>query len=484
MPRSVTATRVADLVAPALQGHLAGPAYARLGDALRQAIVDGRIPEGTRLPSERDLTGPVGLSRTTVTRAYAELRAQGYVLTRRGSGSLVRVPQVPGGRVDHLLTPTALHDGAIDLTCTAPAAPAGTSEAYEQALTDLGAYLPGTGYYPGGLPVLRERIAQRYTDRGLATAPEQVIVVPGALAGVAIASRALVTRRDRVVVELPSYPNAIATLEGAGARLVPHPIDHETHDWHPDALATTLRQSGARAAYLIPDFHNPTAALMNSEQRARVGHALRTLGVVPIIDESLVDLPLDDRAMPEPLARHVPDSISVGSTSKSLWGGLRVGWMRVPRARIESMAASRLRLDLGVPVLEQLAVTHLLDRADEILVDQRRRLRESRDLLLAGLHEHLPDWQVTVPQGGMALWCALPSSGSTALATAARRYDVALAAGPNFASGGGLDRWVRLPYVLPPAQLGEVAPRLAAAWADVEAGRVTPHGWGGHQIIA
>ena len=64
------------------------------------------------------------------------------------------------------------------------------------------------------------------------------------------------------------------------------------------------------------------------------------------------------------------------------------------------------------------------------------------------------------------------------------RYDVALAAGPNFASGGGLDRWVRLPYVLPPAQLGEVAPRLAAAWADVEAGRVTPHGWGGHQIIA
>lgn len=485
MPRSVTAARVAELAAPSLDSTLPGPSYARLGDALRQAIVDGRIPEGTRLPSERDLTGPVGLSRTTVTRAYAELRAQGYVVTRRGSGSIVRVPEVPGGRVDHLLTPTALHDGALDLTCTASAAPAGTSEAYELALADLGAYLPGTGYYPGGLPVLRERLAQRYTDRGLATAPEQIIIVPGALTGVAIAGRALVNRRDRVVVELPTYPNAIATLEGAGARLVAHPIDHERQDWQPAALAATLRQSGARAAYLIPDFHNPTAALMSGSQRAEVGRVLRTAGVVPIIDESLVDLPLDGTVVPEPLARHVPDSITVGSTSKSLWGGLRVGWMRVPRARLEAMAASRLRLDLGVSVLEQLAVTHLLDRADDILTEQRRRLREGRDLLLAGLREHLPGWRVQVPRGGMALWCALPTgSGSTALAKAARRYDLALAAGPNFASGGGLDGWVRLPYVLPAPQLAQVAPRLAAAWADVEAGRVSPQRWAGQQIIA
>lgn len=468
----ISPQRVAELVTPLLALRSGGPAYARLADALRQAVTDGRLPAGSRLPSERDLTERVDLSRTTVTRAYAELRAQGYLLTRRGSGSVVRVPEVPGGRVDHLLTPSALHDGALDLTCTAPAAPAGMSEAYQLALDDLGAYLPGTGYYPGGLPVLRDRVAEHFTRRGLATAPEQVIITPGALAGVAIAMRALIARRDRVLVETPTYPNAIATVEGAGARIVAHPIDHLHDDWDLPGLAAALQSSGARAAYLIPDFHNPTGALMTSEQRARVGRLLRSTGVVPVIDESLVDLPLDGQEMPEPLGRHAPDSITVGSASKSLWGGLRVGWMRVPRARMETMAASRLRLDLGVPVLEQLAVAHLLDRSEEILVEQRARLREGRELLRHSLGEHLPQWQVRSPGGGMALWCHLPEAGSTALATAARRYDVALAAGPNFAAGGGLDSWVRLPYVLSPDRLLEVAPRLAMAWEDVVSGRV------------
>ncbi|WP_238335738.1 PLP-dependent aminotransferase family protein [Serinicoccus kebangsaanensis] len=472
MPRVLTAPVVADLIRPTLSAQGVGPAYLRLTEALRHAIADGRLPEGSRLPSERDLPGPLGLSRTTITRAYAELRSQGYLRTRRGSGSLVQVPHVPGGRIDHLLTPSALGEGVLDLTCTAAAAPPGTSEAYQDAVEDLGAYLPGTGYYPGGLPVLREVLADRFTARGLATSPEQVIVAPGALAGVAIAARALLSRRERVLVETPTYPNAIATLEGAGARTVAHPVDHVHDDWQVTELTRALRSSGARTAYLIPDFHNPTGALMPAEQRRELGRVMRALGVVPIVDESIVDLPLDGQPVPEPLGRHVPDSVTVGSVSKSLWGGLRVGWLRVPRARAEEMAASRLKLDLGVPVLEQLVAARLLQDAPQILARQQARLREGREIVLAGLREHLPDWRVRVPRGGMALWCALPASGSTALATAARRYDVALAAGPNFAAGGGLDGWIRLPYVLSPEQLGQVAPRLALAWADVLAGRV------------
>ncbi len=469
MPSLAPASRVADLVLPALAGD--GPAYARLAEALRRTIVDGRLPQGMRLPSERDLTGPVGLSRTTVTRAYAELRTQGYLATRRGSGSVVQVPRVPGGRVDHLLTPAALDEGALDLTITAPGAPAGIADAYARAAEDLGAYLCGTGYYPSGLPVLRQRIADRFTTRGLATTPDQVLVTPGALAAVAIALRALIQRRDRVLVETPTYPNAIATLEGAGARIVPHPIDHVDHDWEVDALARTVQQSGVRAAYLIPDFHNPTGALMSSAQRGEVGRLLRRHGVVPVIDESPAELALEGQHMPEPLGAHVPTAVTAGSASKSFWGGLRVGWLRVPRSRMEEMAASRLRLDLGVPVLEQLVLVHLLDRADDILLEHRARLRERRDILLLALRAQLPDWQVRVPAGGMSLWCRLPEGSSTALAAAARRYDVALAAGPNFAAGGGLDGWIRLPFVLPPEQLEQVVPRLVLAWEDVLAGR-------------
>lgn len=469
MPRLAPASRVADLVLPTLAGD--GPAYARLAEALRRGIVDGRLSEGVRLPSERDLTGPVGLSRTTVTRAYAELRAQGYLATRRGSGSVVQVPRVPGGRVDHLLTPAGLGEGALDLTVTAAAAPPGIADAYARAHEDLGAYLTGTGYYPSGLPVLRERIADRFSARGLATTPDQILVAPGALAAVAISLRALIRRRDQVLVETPTYPNAIATLQGAGARVVPHPIDHVDHDWEVEALERAVQQSGLRAAYLIPDFHNPTGALMSSAQRERVGRVLRRHGVVPVVDESQAELALEGQSVPEPLAAHVPTAVTAGSASKSFWGGLRVGWLRVPRPRMEAVAASRLQLDLGVPVLEQLVLAHLLDRADEILPEQRARLRERRDTLLRALRERLPDWQVRVPTGGMSLWCRLPEGSSTALAAAARRYDVALAAGPNFAAAGGLDGWMRLPFVLPPEQLEQVVPRLALAWEDVLAGR-------------
>ncbi|GAA4870590.1 PLP-dependent aminotransferase family protein [Serinicoccus chungangensis] len=469
MPSLAPASRVADLVLPALPGD--GPAYARLAEALRRTIVDGRLPQGVRLPSERDLTGPVGLSRTTVTRAYAELRAQGYLATRRGSGSVVQLPRVPGGRVDHLLTPAGLGEGALDLTVTAAAAPAGIADAYARATEDLGAYLSGTGYYPSGLPVLRERIADRFTARGLATTPDQVLVTPGALAAVAITLRALIQRRDRVLLETPTYPNAIATLQGAGARVVPHPIDHVDHDWEVAALQRTVQQSGARAAYLIPDFHNPTGALMSSAQREEVGGVLRRHGVVPVVDESQAELALEGQPMPEPLGAHVPTAVTAGSASKSFWGGLRVGWLRVPRSRMDEVAASRLQLDLGVPVLEQLVLGHLLDRADVILHEQQARLRERRDTLLLALRSQLPDWQVRVPAGGMSLWCRLPEGSSTALAAAARRYDVALAAGPNFAAAGGLDGWIRLPFVLPPEQLQEVAARLVLAWEDVVAGR-------------
>lgn len=373
-PRLVPAVRLARLVEPELAQTQPGPAYSRLAEALRRAIADGRVPHGTRLPSERDLTGPVGLSRTTVTRAYALLREQGYLATRRGSGSVVQVPDVPGGRVDHLLAPTGLDDAGLDLTCTAPSAPPGTTAAYDEALSELGPYLPGTGYYPSGLPVLRERIARRFTARGLATDPDQVIITAGALAGTAVAVRALVRRRDPVLVESPTYPNVIATLEGAGSRVVPHPLDHLTDDWDIPGLVSAVRSSGARVAYLIPDFHNPTAALMSDEQRPQVGRLLRTAGIVPIIDESLVDLPLEGQAMPEPLTRHVPDSVVVGSTSKWLWGGLRIGWIRAPRSRVEELASARLQLDLGAPVLEQLVVGHLLDRSEEILAARRAGL--------------------------------------------------------------------------------------------------------------
>ncbi|RAC91319.1 PLP-dependent aminotransferase family protein, partial [Burkholderia multivorans] len=128
----------------------------------------------------------------------------------------------------------------------------------------------------------------------------------------------------------PSYPNAIATIAAAGARIVPYPLEitEAGHHWDVAAKGQTMREGRVRAAYLIPDFHNPTGALMPTEQRAELAEELTRSSVVPVIDESLVDLGLDGTAPQTPLGAFAPDAISVGSMSKVFWGGLRIGWMR------------------------------------------------------------------------------------------------------------------------------------------------------------
>lgn len=467
MRPAINGVRLARILGPAPWSY---PVYAAVVGAIRAAVDDGRLPAGTRLPSERELTAALGLSRTTVTRVYAELRASGYLSTRRGSGSVVHLPDASEGRVDHLLAPGRGSAG-LDLSCAAPGAPPAIRAAYHAAVERLGGYLAGSGYYPFGLPLVRENLAQRYTDRGLPTDPGQIVVTGGALAGLAMAVRAVVGAGDRVVVESPTYPNAIGGIEGARARVVAHPIEWRRagEEWELDGLETLIRQVGARAAYLIPDFQNPTGALMDLRQRERVAALLRRHRVLPIIDESLVDLGLDIEP-PPPLAAFTSESISIGSASKSFWGGLRVGWLRVPRRWREAVVEHRLRLDLSTSVVDQLALTEVLEREDALLAERRALLRHARDLLTRRLSAELPDWRVNRPPGGMALWCELPAPRSRALAVAARYHGVTLAAGANFAPGGGLDSWMRVPYSLEPGDLVDVVPRLAAAWAEATSG--------------
>jgi len=460
MTRSVSASRVATLLGSAATHS---PAYRGIADGLRLLLADGRVLPGTRLPSERDLTAALGVSRTTVGRAYELLREQGYLESRRGSGSLTRLPRTRGVE-DHLLRPDDGRPDTIDLTTAASSAPPGVAAAYERAVAGLPPYLAGSGHFPTGLPVLRELLAQWYDARGLPTSPEQVVVTAGALAGVALAARAFAGTGDRVLVESPTYPNAIAALRRSGARVLGTPVDPD--GWDIEALDASLRQSAPRLAYLVPDFHNPTGALMDDETRARVGAALRGSRTLTLVDESLVDVELDPVTRPRPLAAHVPDALTLGSAGKAFWGGLRIGWLRAPEHRTAALVAARLTLDLGAPVLEQLVLAELLAERQEVLGHQRSRLRERRDHLAAALARSLPGWEFRLPSGGLALWCRLPAALSTALTVAAERRGVLLAAGSSFAPEGGLERFVRLPYNRPPEQLEEAVERIAPAWHE------------------
>jgi DNA-binding transcriptional MocR family regulator len=187
---------------------------------------------------------------------------------------------------------------------------------------------------------------------------------------------------------------------------------------------------------------------------------------VVIEDESLVELALDDDPPPKPLAFHHDGVLTVGSASKPFWGGLRVGWIRGPAELIRRLRHYKTVFDLATPTTTQLATCLLLERSEEILGERQRQLRTQQQVLSRALAALLPDWEWSPPAGGLSLWAALPSGSATELAQVALRHGLALVPGPFFDPHGHHDRFLRLPYVLPPASIEAGVGRLARAWAQ------------------
>lgn len=464
MNRSLAPDRLAALVGDFNRS----PAYRGLRQALQELIGDGRIPLGTRLPSERAVTEALGVSRNTVTRAYADLIAAGFATARQGSGTYAAVPVDRRRAHDHALHSLGAAqsaEGTIDLNCAAGAATPGVAAAYERALTALPAYLGSDGYLPSGLPGLQALIAESYVRRGLPTTAEQIVITSGALSGIAIIARALSRPGDRVMIESPVYSNAIEALRLGGGRLISSPLSDALGDegWDLDGIEATLQQTSPHLAYLIPDFQNPTGFLMSDAARARYASALRATRTIAIVDETLQPTCLSDDPMPAPFAAHAPDAITVGSASKMYWGGLRVGWIRAPHHLVSRLIAARVQIDLGSSLFDQLVVTELLDVGD-ILAFRRDQLRQRRDALAQALREHLPDWRFKLPRGGLTLWVQMPQGSATRLATDMERAGVYLAPGPVFSVEGGFDTWLRIPYAKPEEELIQAVRHIANAW--------------------
>ncbi|MEU3194117.1 PLP-dependent aminotransferase family protein [Streptomyces sp. NPDC006992] len=469
------------------------PAYRSLAEGLRMLVLEGRIPVATRLPAERELAAALSVSRTTVAAAFEALRSDGFLESRRGSGSWTTVPAgnpLPT-RGLHPLPPE--NEGTvIDLGCAALPAQPVMNEAFGSALEALPPYAHTHGDYPAGLPVLREALAERYTALGVPTMPQQIMVTTGALGGVGALARMLVPRGERIAVEHPSYANVLQLLRETGGRLVPVPMGDDLAGWDLPTWHRTLRESAPRLAYVVADFHNPTGALAGTEQRRELVAAARASGTVLIADETMADLPLGPPGatgtpstgspgleMPRPMAAFDPGGsavITVGSVSKSIWAGMRIGWIRAAPEVIRSLTAARAYVDLGSPVLEQLAVAELLNGTgwEQAVTERRARARENRESLTAALRDHLPDWEFAVPHGGLTLWVRTGGLSGSRIAEAGERLGVRVPSGPRFGVDGAFEGFVRLPFTIAEPLAREAASRLAAAAELVRSGAPTP----------
>ncbi|MEV7168167.1 PLP-dependent aminotransferase family protein [Streptomyces sp. NPDC093224] len=453
---------------------LARPGYRSLADALRTLVLDGRIALHVRLPAERELAEAVGASRATVTGAYDLLRESGYVRSRRGSGTWTELPEGHRPVGAHALVGaggySADGDPGIDLAIAAMGAPDGAlADALARAAPRLPEAARTPGYHPFGLPDLRTAVAERFTRRGLPTRPEQILVTSGAQQAFTLVVSLLCGPGDRVVTENPTYANALDALRHA--RLRTGSIAVSDSGWDMEIAESTLRQTVPRLAYTIPDFHNPTGALMPPEQRLRLLAATRRTGTWLVVDETIADIALDVPA-PPPLASLAPRGgadhvVTIGSLSKTHWGGLRVGWIRATAKMITELTAVRVSADMTGSVLDQLVALPLLDGMDRTLPARLDELRLRRAALVEALQRHTPEWSWQVPPGGLSLWVDLGEPVSSALAERAAAAGVHIGRGARFGvDPGTFEHRLRIPYTLPADRLDEGVRRLAAAFHD------------------
>lgn len=458
-----------------------------LTDRVRLLVLDGRLPLQTRVPAERELAAALEVSRTTVASTYDALRDARVLRSRRGSGSWTTLPDDRPGTT--AAAPFSPHgDRALfDLAHASLPAPTGAMRAaVAGAAQDLDAHLGGHGYDLLGLPALRTAIADRFTTRGLPTAADQVLVTAGAQHAIGLVLQSLVGPGDRVLVEHPTYPNALEAIRIRGARPVPVPMGPGPHGmdgtdgwdgWDLDLLTAAVRDAAPRLVYLIPEFQNPTGAVLDEAGRERIVELARRTGTTLVIDETLAELSLHG-PLPRPVAAHggadSPLVLTVGSASKVFWGGLRIGWIRTSAPMVRRLAATRAATDLGGPVLEQLVAARLTAEIESVTVARRAELAAARDHLLGRLADTFPRWRPSRPAGGLSLWVDLGEPVSSRLVGAARRHDVLLAAGPRFGVDGAFERYLRLPYTLRRDRMDDALARLAVAWRELDS--ATPAG--------
>ncbi|MGC0338830.1 PLP-dependent aminotransferase family protein [Streptomyces sp. SLBN-8D4] len=316
-----------------------------------------------------------------------------------------------------------------------------------------------------GEPVLRAALAERMSVRGLATDADDVLVTTGSQQALSLLATALIEPGDTVLVESPCYLAALQAFGFAGARVVAVPGDDEGPD--PVALEELVVRERPKLLYTVPTFQNPTGRTMSAGRRAAVASVAARRGLWIVEDDPYGELRFEGERVPW-IAAHeeVRDRVVLlGSFSKVMAPGLRLGWLRAPGELRRACAVAKQAADLHTPTVNQLAAARYL--ADRDLDAHVRRVAGvyggRRDAMLAGLAEALPEGSTwTRPEGGMFLWARLPSSyDTTALLPQVVARDVAYVPGAPFYAGEPDRSTLRLCFVTQtPQEIGEGLRRL------------------------
>lgn len=415
-----------------LNRNHAKPLYLQLSDQLQDWIRSGALPAGAKLPPVRNLATTLGLTRLTVHNAYSELQAGGWVEAYVGRGTFVaqrsepifQTPALPA-RTSADTTAPWISQGMLadmmrlaqqpNLISFAQAVPAAETfpvrdlgRAIQHALRDPAAL----GYGPTqGEISLREAVATWLLDRNVVTSPDNVLITTGAQQGVSLVLRAFVRQGDVVLVEEPTYLGFIEQATALGVRLIGVPIDEQ--GMRIDALAHVLREYKPRLLYTVPTYHNPTGVCLAPERQTALLRLAHEHKLTILEDDVYGPLGYDG---PPPLPLKSRDTsgrvIHLGSFSKILTPGLRLGYLVAQEDHLGPLLAAKRSADLHCSPLLQRALADYLGRGQlaSHLRSVRELYRERRDTMKKALQRFCPpEVQWTTPSGGLCFWLALPS---------------------------------------------------------------------------
>ena len=287
-----------------------------------------------------------------------------------------------------------------------------------------------------GEPALRSALAARTAARGLPTDADDILVTTGSQQALSLLATALLEPGDVVLVESPCYLAALQVFAFAGARVVAVPGDGDGVD--PEALEELAVRERPKLLYTVPTFQNPTGRTMPADRRAAVAAVAARRGLWIVEDDPYGELRFEGERVPwiASYEEAADRTVLLGSFSKVMAPGLRLGWLRAPGELRRACVVAKQAADLHTPTLNQLAAARYL--ADRDLDAHVARVagvyRERRDAMLAGLPEALPEGSAwTRPEGGMFLWARLPEPyDTTALLPQVVRHDVAYVPGAPF----------------------------------------------------
>ncbi len=407
------------------------PLYRQVAEQIRALIRSGALPPGDRLPTVRQLATELGLTRLTVHSAYAELQAQGFLESFVGRGTFVvaqppaSAPGRPGlssqqptqsptsWQVQGFLAEIVRLAERPDLLTFAQAHPAPETfparelgKALRTALEDMDAL--GYGIIRGEM-ALREQVSRLLLERGITTAPDQVLITAGAQQGITLALGAFALPGEVVVIEEPTYPGVLQVAAQQGQRLVGIPRDSDGISL--SALEDACRTYQPRLLYIVPTFHNPTGLSLSAERRLALLDIARRHHLL-IVEDDVYGLLSYDEPAPFPLkaADEEEQIIYLTSFSKILMPGLRLGAIVASPAQLPALAALKQSTDLICSPLLQRALADYLRRGHlpAHLHQACLLYRARRDATLAALERFLPACTWTQPEGGLSVWVTLP----------------------------------------------------------------------------